>query len=459
VYPIERVAGGGRFDSRLWGGLQELEFGWYNTEWDPTRGLVIKPDVTEALRSLPARTRSAWLCAGGRMPWALWGIYTWAPEKYDAKSARRAAITAVLGDWRGYEAWERITRKWMTTLAGIDKSRLDPAARRALLDALEHDTAAADRAIGSAARPERALAGEKTIQGILGKMRQSVHGLRTILQQGRSGRAEIALSPVKQRSVGDGKRFEQTLTLRRFDVRYQLRYAIEQKAGSWHRCRYHFGSGLGMPAPSNRNWYDAGFIDVVVDGHSLDEIRATFEKVDPDCIRGAWKSTAATVILTFQLRPDAGLAIHGRVLPGTASKPPNVVVKLWCIPGAGWGSWNDMDKWIATATRNVEHTRTVQLDPTREPWIVFYDKTYDIPHLHAEGPAGLLLDPDAIEHATINLAPYVVETTIRLKPGVRAFRLAVWDFHGSRNADVLAAWRARQPTWETPPSRPPKHQP
>ncbi len=456
VYPIERTANRGQFDSRLWGGLQELEFGWYNTEWDPTRGLVVKPDVADALKSLPARTRSAWLCAGGQVPWVLWGIYTWGPEKYDAESARRAAVASVLGDWKGYEAWKKVIRKWMMTLAGADKSRLDPAARDALLDALERDAAAAERAIGSAARPAHALADEKTIQGILGQMRRSVHGLRTILEQGRSGRVEVALSAVKQRSTGAGKRFDQTMTLGSFDVRYQLRYAIEKKDGSWHRCRWHFGSGLGMPAPSNRNWYDAGFIDVLVDGHSLDETRATFEQVG-NRVRGTWKTTGATVILTLQLRPDAGLAIHGRVLPGTASKPPSIVVKLWCIPSAG--SWNDMDKWIATATRTVQHTRSVRLDPVREPWIIFYDKTYDIPHLHAEGPAGLLLDPDAVEHAAINLASYVVETAIHLKPGARTFRLAVWDFHGSRNADILAAWRAHPPTWETRPSRPPKHQP
>ncbi len=90
---------------------------------------------------------------------------------------------------------------------------------------------------------------------------------------------------------------------------------------------------------------------------------------------------------------------------------------------------------------------------------MFYDKTYDIPHLHAEGPAGLLLDPGAVDHAAISLASYVVETAVHLKPGARTFRPAVWDFHGSRNADILAAWRAHSPTWETPPSRPPKHQP
>jgi len=448
AYPLERVGGRGRFDSGLWGGFQELEFGWYNTEWDPERGVVPKPDVDEALRTLPARTRSAWLCAGGHVPWALWGIYTWDPVQYAAESARRTVITAVLGTAASYEKWEEIVRKWMTASAKGGARWRSVAAERTLLDAMERDIAVANRAVRAAARPEHALVDAEAVQGYVKHMRQSVDRLRARLDMGRTGKVTLDVGSVHTRTTGDGKRFDRDIVLSSFDTRYQLHYAIEGKPDAWRRCRWHFGSGLGMKAPSNRNWYDAGFIDVLIGEQSLDTARAAFEKVPGSRIRGTWKTAAGTVTLTFHLRPDRGLAVRGSVALADTAKRSPVTVRLWCIPGAGWGSWKDMDNWITTPVRTVQHDRTVSLDLAREPWTLFYDKTYDIPHKHAEGPAGLLLDSANLAAAEVHLVDYVVDTTLRLKPGADTFALVLWDFHGAKNADVLAAWRANPPQWK-----------
>ena len=448
AYPLERVGGKGRFASGMWGGFQELEFGWYNTQWDPVRGVIVKSDVNDALRTLPGRTRSAWLCAGGQVPWALWGIYTWSPERYDAKAARAATLRAVLGTEEAYNTWEGIVRKWMTISAKGGARWRSPAAERTLLDEMERDLAVAEKAVQHAAAPDQALVDPDTIQGIVKRMQASVDRLRVQLDQGRTGKVTVELGKPASRAVGDGKRFDQDMALSTFDTRYQLHYAIEGKPGAWHRCQWHFGSGLGMKAPSNRNWYDAGFVDVLRGNHSLDAARASFEKVGDHRIRGIWKTAEGTVSLTFHLRPDRGLAMQGKLVPASSAKALPVAVKLWCIPGAGWGSWKDMDNRLATPTRTVQHDRTVALDLEHEPWILLYDQTYDIPHPHAEGPAGLLLDPEHLAAVEVNLTNYVVDLTLRLKPGADAFSLVLWDFHGAKNADVLAAWRTNPPRWK-----------
>ncbi len=454
-YPLERVARGRLAMPGVWAGFQNLEFGWYNTRWDARRGIVVLPDVRSALRTLPARTRSAWLCAGGSFPWALWGIYTWAPERYNPQTARRAAITAMLGAWRDYETWERIVRDWLSVPVSrrLAAGPRTAAAKKAVLDRLAADIAAATRAAAAAAHPKTALASAKTVRETTARMQKSVQELQKLYEQGRSGRTIVQVHPAKKSHREHGVRIDQIFTLQSFETTYTLRYAvIQEKNGSCHRCKWHFGSGLGMPGPSNRNWYDAGFIDVLVGGHSLDETRAAFTRPSPERLCAAWKTPRGAVVLAFHLRPDAGLDIEGTFtpVPALAAKPPAVQVKLWCIPGAGWGSWKDMDKWMATAARKLEHPRNIRIDPAREPWILFYDKTYDVPRPHAEGPAGLLLDPENIGPATIALGNYIVEITLPLKPGHTRFHLAVWDFHGAKNADVLAAWHAHPPALTAP---------
>ncbi|NOY79424.1 MAG: hypothetical protein GXP31_00315 [Kiritimatiellaeota bacterium] len=446
VYSMERALRGVQLDPGMWPGFPQLEFGWYNTHPDAERGLAIDADVRNELRTLPARTRAAWLCGGGDVPWMLWGIYTWAPTQYDAKSARRAAVIAALGTWKPYDRWERIVRKWIGVFAGAKAGQRwrDPAKRTAVLDELERDIATAEQAVRKAALPVRALLDAKTTRECTRRMNESLEALRDRLRQGRTGRVKVYLGPVKERSAPAGKRFDQKMSLSSFAFGYRMRYSIEGTVGKWRRCRYHFGSGLGMKGPSLRNWYDAGFIDVIVGGKSLDTIRAKFDKEDDTHLRGTWDGETATVVLRFSLRVDNGLEIRGAVRPKKTKVGP-VAVKLWCIPGAGWGSWKDMDKWIATAQREVQHSRMVRLKLPKENWVVYYDKTYDIPREHAEGPCGLLFAPEKFANATINLATYVVETTLLLKPGADAFALTLWDFHGAKNADIVRAWRTSPP--------------
>jgi len=436
VYPFERSAGKGRVEPGVWCGLPQIDFGWYNTHWDATRGVVVDDDVTDAMRSLPARSSWAWQCSGGYVGWAQWGVYCWAPEKFDPEACRRWAIREVLGAAEPYLAWERVVRTWTARFAsgggaGGDRSE---SARQRFLDALAADIAVAESACQKTAEVgAHAQAPKEHVGSLVRKVSDTVAWLRRKLDEGRTNRGRVRLTHEKKRPSEDGTRIERTAVLSDFWTRYMLRYAVQGKPGAWHRCRWHFGSGLGMPAPSLRNWYDAGFIDVEIDGASLDRIKADMSTKD-DAVLVTWNAPKARVDLRFRLRHDGGLDIAGTVTPKRTVR--TTAVKLWCIPGAGWGEWKDMDKRIVTPRREVRHSRTVKLDLPDENRVLYLDATYDVPHEHAEGPCGLLFAPDEVEAATVHLTNYVVTTTLRLRPGVHRFRLTVWDFHGMKNAEV-----------------------
>ena len=82
----------------------------------------------------------------------------------------------------------------------------------------------------------------------------------------------------------------------------------------------------------------------------------------------------------------------------------------------------------------------VKLLPT-ERWLFLADRTYDLPHEHAEGPCGVLFG-DPLPAVQCDNGSYVVQVDGEYPMGTRSFRLVVWDFHGLKNTEGLAALRA-----------------
>ena len=97
-----------------------------------------------------------------------------------------------------------------------------------------------------------------------------------------SGKATVRLADWTEQQDGRERRSASgAWQIGDFWSRYTLRYSQTTDAdGTKHRSQWHFGSGLGMLGPSYRNWYDAGFIDVLVDGQSLDTITPEFSGAD-----------------------------------------------------------------------------------------------------------------------------------------------------------------------------------
>ena len=73
-----------------------------------------------------------------------------------------------------------------------------------------------------------------------------------------------------------------------------------------------------------------------------------------------------------------------------------------------------------------------------DDWLFYADRTYDLPHENAEGPcAALFLTPPT--QVRCDNGNYVVQTDADYPEGTKDLSLILWDFHGQKNADALAA--------------------
>ena len=174
------------------------------------------------------------------------------------------------------------------------------------------------------------------------------------------------------------------------------------------------------------------FVDVLVNGKSLDAFTPRFERVPGTTgeeLVGTWQTDRGTVTLRFDVW-QGGLRIAGQ---WAGDPQARLAVRLFAIPSAG--NWPDMDKFVTTPSGTTPHGKPVTLQPA-ERWLFLADKTYDIPHEHAEGPCAVLFG-DPVPAVRCDNGSYVVQLDGDYPAGTKAFRLAVWDFHGLKNAEAL----------------------
>ncbi len=428
----------------MWGGVTDMSFGWYAYRWDPALGVVPQPGIYDAFRDLPRLTQHAWLCGGGSYPFALWGSYCWNADRFDPAVTETGLLATLWGAPAAeqYRQWRDITRKWYPRLFAPTHSA--SADRDVYLRELSADAAAAR----GSAEAFRSLVAQRQVAGLFvappdkdtsaDRMLASADAMTQAAKSAASGQSAVRISPVTEQKLDKGVCREQRLEIGNFWSRFALRYSqTTEPDGTRHRTQWHFGSGLGMTGPSYRNWYDAGFIDVLLDGKSLDAYAPEFSSVpgqNGECLLAKWRTDGGEVTLRFSIIEDA-LRIDGAVA-GTGAK---LGLRLFTIPSAG--SWKDMDKYAVTGVGEVRHGTPVTLQ-TGDDWLLLADRTYDVPREHAEGPCAVLFGAP-VPAVKCDNGEYVVQIDAEYPPETRAFSVAVWDFHGQKNADALAGLKSR----------------
>lgn len=433
----------------LWGGFSQLAWGWYVSRWDPQRGVVPRDDTVAAFQALPHLTEHAWLCGGGDWNFALWGCYCWDATRYEPETYETALLSALFGPQAAaaYGRWRDQVRPWLARLGGRSWPRSDETRQSLTDDLLGAAQAAATAAEDFRAKvlqdPEVGVAPAEMRTATADRLQQAAARLKALSVAARTPRIAAQVGPVTETPSGEATVREQKLKIGDFWTTFQLRYSQTREAdGSVHRTQWHFGSGLGMTGPSYRNWYDAGFIDVLLDNQSLDSATPSFEVVEGPAgqeLVGTWRTTQGQVVLRFGLLQD-GLRVDGEVTP---VGEPQVMVRLFAIPSAGFGDWADMNKYAVTEAGETAHGTPLDL-PAGADWMFLADRTYDVPHERAEGPCAVLFgSPPPAVHS--DGGSYVVEVEARYPAGTRRFSLVLWDFNGLSNADALAELRRRLP--------------
>lgn len=446
LYDYFSNAPGNKGPAGTWGGLSDLAYSWYLSRWEGSRGTQPLPGAYDALRELPKLTSSAWLCGGGWFPWALWGAYLWDADRLDATRLRENTIARFCGAQgaAAYLRWEVAVRPALARLVSPDFREyiLHPTQTTAQIQAAAQQAAQAAADFEASTTQPRASSGdapEDEMASMATRMRTTAEKLLQEAERLASGRSSIAIgSPTTIRLPDGAVRNETRAELWRGPFVYTLLYSQTVEAdGTKHRSQWHFGSGLGMVGPSLRNWYDAGFFDLVVNGVSLDAYTPVLDTVTQDGLerlRVRWDTDAGEVAVLLVPTLDGGLELRGAITP--RGELQSARIELFAIPSAGWGDWEDMDKAVVTPNGTVGHGTPITLKPG-EKWLFFLDQAYDVPHPEAEGPCAVVFRDPVPAAITTDNGRYVVVTQADLAPGQRQFDLIVYDFHGLTNQEAL----------------------
>jgi len=202
---------------------------------------------------------------------------------------------------------------------------------------------------------------------------------------------------------------------------------------------------IGMPRPTNCNWYHSGFLFVRIDGQEVGNTALSTMTVSERDTRGildlVWHIPQADVRVRF-----LGLPNRDYLLCEIAIDPrqplKSVSVGLRCYPSFFTSHHKRVGARIIQTPSTLIAEGERATVPTADNWWALYaDKVFDVGIGEGQGPCAMLLPPD--EASEIRFAPggYAVDTAITYSPETRRMHFAFWDLKGKTNAEALARVR------------------
>jgi len=428
-------------------GIAKLKWGWEMSDWTPGVGLRMRPDALDTLRGLSKLTKEAWLCGSDQ---AQWGMYVWRPSRVEPDLLFRHTIEALfgLGSFKDYMDWEVPVHRCLTSLNVKVEPSLTADRKKAITDQLTKDARQAILAVErlknfkgpSVAMPIKKRSYRDHVIAQMGSQARTLNRMAERFKKGGVTVSKGGWRPSLRRGI---TKFYRDMKVQNGWASYRLRYcAYEQKDGSYRRGANHIGCDLAMMGPSNGNWYAAGFIDIVLDGKSLETTRAEWTKTSlaggRNALKGVWKTPWGTVTMLLTMTEDNGLEIQAVL--GDDVKARKMVVPLLTYPA----TWDLPDKAriMVTAKRKVKAPFKVELDVKTETAAVFYDANYDIPTPKVFGPCALRFEKGAPVKAAVSSGNYKVDIILDYG-SARSFRIILYDYAGCRNAEVLKHYRQK----------------
>ncbi|MEN6404124.1 MAG: hypothetical protein ABFD94_19440 [Armatimonadia bacterium] len=209
---------------------------------------------------------------------------------------------------------------------------------------------------------------------------------------------------------------------------------------------------IGMPQPTDANWYGGGFFDLKLNGKS---IGPTLVKVftgravsDRGYVDYVFDDPQAVVRLRFVALAGKD-CLYAQLLLEPKVEVKQASVSLRCYPSGFVSRSNGSERHVLTPVRDLRAGAGGALDVSTEYWLNYYDAVYDQgairPAATGLGGCSALWVPSQISEGAVSVGDYAVETTLQLKPVLRDFRFIFFDHAGTPNAAAQAALRAGAP--------------
>jgi len=212
---------------------------------------------------------------------------------------------------------------------------------------------------------------------------------------------------------------------------------------------------IGMPRPSNFNWYANGFFDLRLNGQSVGTTlihsltgRSSGARGTADFV---FDTPLAAVRIRFAVRAS-GDCLYAQVLLEPKQEIASVKVATRCYPS---GYINDSDRHVRTAVRDFAQGERAELNVANEWWTLYYDSVYDAGYIgqgpfgavrKGAGPCAMLWPPSQTESVTFTVGNYGIDTGLYLKPTLRDFRFIFIDYAGKKNEAAKSDLHARAQT-------------
>ncbi|NCO39585.1 MAG: hypothetical protein COY42_28775 [Armatimonadetes bacterium CG_4_10_14_0_8_um_filter_66_14] len=204
---------------------------------------------------------------------------------------------------------------------------------------------------------------------------------------------------------------------------------------------------IGMPQPADCNWYGGGFFDLQLNGQTIGTTPLHSLVGRGGGNRGYVDFTFDTPLSVIRIRfvTLAGNdALYCQALLEPKAEITSVRVAVRCYPSA---FVNNSDRHVLTPVRKVAQGEHAELDPSKEWWLLYYDRLFDAgqvsPSRTGVGPCSVLWPGAQADKVSFTVGGYGIDTTMDLKPQSRDFRFVFFDYSGTKNAVATAALRQR----------------
>jgi uncharacterized membrane protein len=206
----------------------------------------------------------------------------------------------------------------------------------------------------------------------------------------------------------------------------------KQSDGTWKTI----DSDIGMPKPSEANWYHSGFFKI---SHNIQKVEPEVEIVETGkqgIIDFIWKNLGIVVRARFiaeqksdrillELRWEKNIELKNFGISFTCYPQSFRVAESSRLKG------EKLERHMITAERDVQKVQTVKLNLPYEYWQLYMDKTIEkTPFYPIDGPCALAFLPDDVEEATVAVTDYPITISIVLKESNGRARFVLWDFTG-----------------------------
>ena len=206
-------------------------------------------------------------------------------------------------------------------------------------------------------------------------------------------------------------------------------------------------SAIGMSKPSKANWYQNAFYSVKIGAKASRECATELGEVhagEKGVATVIWRHPKARIVAKFILLDrDDKLLVETTVEPRGRIK--TYELKLTCYPSSMAGGYKP---GLKTRDREALTARRVMKRPTKpdnkgyltatlakdEPWVLFYDKYYDVAHNRGEGPCAAAYSTKEVGRAQAHASNYACFLTLHYPARTRTSHLILWDFKGMTNA-------------------------